>query len=245
MQIDVTAVGLVDFAITGEVLTATSKQFQIRTSTGNDLSAQAGSFSHTFTAVGRHYVALIMQGVPSNYSVTATIPGGSTAAFGAAASNPAPSADPTRWEVLAAAGAAGAAGAVGAVGAAGPAGVAPATSDVVLGLPLVAVGFTATGTVLLGKGYRISKIVATKACWVKIYTSLAKRVADDSRLRTADPVGDHGLIGEWFFTAGVLSFDTLPQPFGSVASGDTYYSVTNDGASQGVTVTFTRQVLES
>lgn len=119
------------------------------------------------------------------------------------------------------------------------------TADVVLTALALAAGAVATGAVALGKGYRISKIVANRGCWVRLYTTAAKRTADAARLRTADPAGDHGVIAEAFMTAGVLSLETLPQPHGSVALGNTYYSIVNDGDTGDTTVTLTYQTLES
>lgn len=117
-------------------------------------------------------------------------------------------------------------------------------SSVLFTTPSIAAAATATGTVELGKGYRVSRVQSDKPCRIRLYTTAASRTADADRPRTAEPTGNHGLIAEIILTGTLLDLTTLPQPLGSV-TGSTYYSVTNDGSSTGtVPVTVTRQILE-
>lgn len=106
-------------------------------------------------------------------------------------------------------------------------------------------GATANGVLLLGRAYRIDKVVVNKACRLRLYAGSVYRTADADRLRSVDPQGDHGLITELIFTPDMLSLLLLPAPQGWVASGTTYYSVTNDGTTGDVTATFTEQILEA
>jgi len=108
----------------------------------------------------------------------------------------------------------------------------------------IANGAGATGTLLLGKAYRIDKLVVDRPCRLRLYASLAQMTADADRGRTVDPSGDHGCIMEVFATSDLLSMLLLPMPHGYVASGTTYFSIVNDGTTGTITFTLTTHVLE-
>lgn len=102
----------------------------------------------------------------------------------------------------------------------------------------------AFGTLELGKAYRLVELTVTHPCRLRLYASVAHRAADGERPRDEDPVGDHGVIAEMLMTDDVLSLLLLPAPHGYVESGNTYFSVVNDGVAGDITITFTEQVLE-
>lgn len=121
-----------------------------------------------------------------------------------------------------------------------------ATGNSALALTAVANGATVTGTIPLGTGYMLEKVVSTKACWIRLYASAAYRTADAARLRTADPTGDHGVIADIILTPTLLSTMCFPSPHGYIpGGGDTFYSVVNDDTTGDMTITFTKQIMEA
>lgn len=106
-------------------------------------------------------------------------------------------------------------------------------------------GEGANGSLELGKAYRLDKLVVDRPCRLRLYASSAYRTADADRPREEDPQGDHGLIAEIFATPELLSMLLLPMPHGYVASGFTYFSIVNDGATGDINFIFTEHVLET
>lgn len=103
-----------------------------------------------------------------------------------------------------------------------------------------------SGTWVIGPGTLLTKIVATKACRVRLYTSTVKRTADISRDRFTDPTGDHGCLAE-FLLISTLSMDNIPADY--LASGnadsDIFYRIENYDITAGaVTVTLTVKDVE-
>ncbi len=103
----------------------------------------------------------------------------------------------------------------GPAGATGPAGPKIARATVTYTTGSLADQAGESSTVTMAKGYKILRVVTDRASRVRLYTTTAKRDADVSRSRLTDPAGDHGLIGEWVTTAGVLSIDSAPEVVGS------------------------------
>ena len=112
----------------------------------------------------------------------------------------------------------------------------------------LASGVSELGVVTLGPTSRLLRVVADKACRVRLYTQATKRTADASRAIGTDPTGDHGLAFEAVFTSSLLSLDLSPQPIVSNMDSPTvssiYYNIMNMAAASGVAVTFTRQRME-
>lgn len=102
-----------------------------------------------------------------------------------------------------------------------------------------------TSTVLLGKAFRLDRVVSDKPCRLRLYISAAHRTADADRPRDQDPVGDHGMIAEVILTADLLDLTLLPMPHGYVVGGTTYLAVFNDSTTGDINLTFTEHVLES
>jgi hypothetical protein len=101
-----------------------------------------------------------------------------------------------------------------------------------------------TSTVLLGKAFRLDRVVSNKACRLRLYISSAHRTADADRPRDQDPIGDHGLIAEIVLTPSILDLTLLPMPHGYCVSGTTYLAVFNDDTTGDINLTFTEHVLE-
>lgn len=63
------------------------------------------------------------------------------------------------------------------------------------------------------KGYALLKITTDRAAWVRVYADGASRTADASRLETADPAPDAGVIAE-VITTGAETVLVSPGVFG-------------------------------
>lgn len=101
-----------------------------------------------------------------------------------------------------------------------------------------------TGTIPLGKAFRLDKLVVNKACRLRLYSSGAQRTADADRDRSTDPVGDHGCFAEFIMTPLLLSLTIIPAIHGYCPDGLAYFSLTNDGTTGDLTFTLTEQILE-
>lgn len=105
-----------------------------------------------------------------------------------------------------------------------------------------------SGLITLALSYRILKIETSRAARVRLYTTAAKRTSDIPRLRSVDPTGDHGLVGEWITESGDLIFEANPcviaSNLESVPSTSIPIHITNLGDTGAVTVTFTYQQME-
>jgi hypothetical protein len=79
-------------------------------------------------------------------------------------------------------------------------------------------GSVEDGAVALAAGYRLYAVSADRACRVRLYIDAAHRTSDAARPAGVDPLGDHGCIADFVFTApGVLN--TSPLVDGFVTSG--------------------------
>jgi hypothetical protein len=99
------------------------------------------------------------------------------------------------------------------------------------------------------KGYAIYKITVSAACWVRIYTDVASRTADASRVLPAPPPSYGGVITE-ITTSGAETKLLSPAPFGfsneSPATTLIPIAVTNlSGGSTAITVTITLLQVET
>jgi hypothetical protein len=123
-----------------------------------------------------------------------------------------------------------------------------AQGDVVVTTASLADGVKEEGTVALGKNGLILKVVADRACWVRLYGTSAERTADNARVVEEDP--DVPVLADLIFEAGALTINCAPligfaNRDGTVTT-TIYYAITNtSGASSTVEVTFTRMVLET
>jgi hypothetical protein len=93
------------------------------------------------------------------------------------------------------------------------------------------------------KGYLLYKIATSAASWVRIYTDTAARTSDASRLITADPSANSGLVAEVIttgnsnvrLTPGAVGFNDEATPTTSIP-----LAITNkSGASANISVTLT------
>lgn len=144
-------------------------------------------------------------------------------------------------------GPAGPAGTDGAAGPAGADGAIPSRQNIILTTASLAQNASESGTVALGKSYRLIRVATDRAARVRLYTTVAKRDADAARAIGIDPTGDHGLVME-LVTGADLDWDLTPEPIGAnredpVTTAAAYH-ITNLAAADIVTVTFTEQVLE-
>lgn len=95
----------------------------------------------------------------------------------------------------------------------------------------------------------ITRIAVSVPCWVVVYSSLAYMTADASRLQTADPSDDSGVILEYTFEASKLSYDLTPAVVAYNAdtsrANNIYVAIQNrSGITQAVTATVTRLAIE-
>lgn len=108
---------------------------------------------------------------------------------------------------------------------------------------------TANITITGYKGYALYKIQTSAAAWVRVYSSVAERTADASRLITVDPTPGSGVITE-VITTGAQTINLAPGIIGfsneATPSTDISVAVTNkSGSSANITVTLTLIQLEA
>ena len=99
------------------------------------------------------------------------------------------------------------------------------------------------------KGYMLYKIQTSAAAWVRIYTDIASRTADSSRVEGADPTPGAGVVAE-VITTGAQTILISPGALGfsNESSPDTniQLAVTNkSGSTTTITVTLTAVQLEA
>jgi hypothetical protein len=99
------------------------------------------------------------------------------------------------------------------------------------------------------KGYMLYKIQTSAAAWVRIYTDIASRTADSSRVEGADPTPGAGVVAE-VITTGAQTILISPGALGfsNESSPDTniQLAVTNkSGGTTTITVTLTAVQLEA
>ena len=99
------------------------------------------------------------------------------------------------------------------------------------------------------KGYMLYKIQTSAAAWVRIYTDIASRTADSSRVEGADPTPGAGVVAEVITTGaqtilispGALGFSNESSPDANIQ-----LAVTNkSGGTTTITVTLTAVQLEA
>ena len=84
------------------------------------------------------------------------------------------------------------------------------------------------GTLALAAGFRLYTLTVDRACRIRLYTTSAKRTADEDRNIGTVPVGDHGLIFEYVATGAFTDLDLSPVVDGFCPSGtDVYYAIEN------------------
>jgi len=110
---------------------------------------------------------------------------------------------------------------------------------------------TATGNLTITgyKGYMLYKIQTSAAAWVRIYTDIASRTADATRVEGADPTPGAGVVAE-VITTGAQTILISPGALGfsNESSPDTniQLAVTNkSGGTTTITVTLTAVQLEA
>jgi hypothetical protein len=99
------------------------------------------------------------------------------------------------------------------------------------------------------KGYIIYKVQTSDAAWVRAYTSIAERTADESRTITTDPTPGSGVVTEVITTAA-QTVNMAPATIGfsneNTPDVNIPIRVTNrSGASAAITVTLTLVQIEA
>jgi hypothetical protein len=107
----------------------------------------------------------------------------------------------------------------------------------------IANGASENITVTGFKGYIIYKLQTSAAAWVRAYTSIAERTADESRTITTDPTPGSGVVAE-IITTGAQTVNMAPATIGfsneSAPDVNIPIRVTNrSGSSAAITVTMT------
>ena len=77
----------------------------------------------------------------------------------------------------------------------------------------IANGASENITVTGFKGYIIYKLQTSAAAWVRAYTSIAERTADESRTITTDPTPGSGVVAE-IITTGAQTVNMAPATIG-------------------------------
>lgn len=99
------------------------------------------------------------------------------------------------------------------------------------------------------KGYIIYKIQTSAAAWVRAYTSIAERTADESRIITTDPAPGSGVVAE-VITTGAQVVNMAPATFGfsneDIPNNNIPIRVTNrSGSAAAITVILTLVQIEA
>lgn len=99
------------------------------------------------------------------------------------------------------------------------------------------------------KGYIIYKIQTSAAAWVRAYTSIAERTADESRIITTDPAPGSGVVAE-IITTGSQVVNMAPATIGfsneDTPDNNIPIRVTNrSGSAAAITVTLTLVQIEA
>jgi len=120
----------------------------------------------------------------------------------------------------------------------------PVRTSAVINTATMGVNTTDTGTLTMGKCWRLLKISANKACRVRLYATAAQRDADLARQPGVDPTGNHGLMFEYVATAGTLVSMMSPvvdgMNFEAPVTDQIPWSVTNlSAATSAIAVTLT------
>lgn len=129
-------------------------------------------------------------------------------------------------------------------------GSSPAQSSITVTTTSIADNATDDTTGALGKYSLLSRIVADRACRVRIYQTAAYQTADAARAIGVDPTGEHGVLLDAVIEASNLTLDLSPIAAlcdgESPRTGDLNISITNmSGSTHTVAVTFTILILEA
>jgi len=129
------------------------------------------------------------------------------------------------------------------VDASGAGGALPSRTTTSAVTTTIANGASENITVTGFKGYIIYKLQTSAAAWVRAYTSIAERTADESRTITTDPTPGSGVVAE-IITTGAQTVNMAPATIGfsneSAPDVNIPIRVTNrSGSSAAITVTMT------
>lgn len=143
-------------------------------------------------------------------------------------------------------------GPTGATGATGPPGGLSSRATVTKTTASLATNAVETGTVAMAKSFSLMKVVATRPCRIRLYSTAAQLTADAARpFATAIAAGtDHGLIVDLLLDASHLSWILSPEAEGSnletSPSANISYSIQNVDVTTGtVGVDFTYNATEA
>jgi hypothetical protein len=105
-------------------------------------------------------------------------------------------------------------------------------------------------TLAIAKTFTLLALAVDAPARVRLYTEPAKRDADIARPQVQTPTGDHGLIAEFVFAAGQLSYQLAPMAVGAdlknIPDGQIAARIDNRGvAGAAVTVTATHVPIEA
>jgi hypothetical protein len=122
-------------------------------------------------------------------------------------------------------------------------GTLPTRTTAGITTPSLTASETFTGTITGFKSYVVYKIATSTPAWVRLYVNAAKRTADASRIQTADPAANSGVIAEVITTGNEVVYIT-PGAYGFndefPVTTDIPVAITNlAGGSTPVTVTLT------
>jgi hypothetical protein len=108
----------------------------------------------------------------------------------------------------------------------------------------VANSASTTASITGFKGYNLYKVYSSHAAWIRIYTTIAARTSDSSRLQGTDPTPDVGIVAEVITISAGQTITLAPAVLGfndeSPASDIIPIAVTNlSAATVAITVTLT------
>jgi Collagen triple helix repeat (20 copies) len=227
-EVDVTVGGTFNLTVT-QTTGGLSNTTRIHNADGTVRNLYGGSQTNqsvTLPSPGRYYISLGHTGTPyRTYTVTLT---NGTGTF-AVPVNPAPNADATNWELLAAK---------------GDPGPLVARSTTAFTAAALAAGAEATPDAAVFRTARVYRVVTNRPARVRAYPTAAQRTGDAARPVTQDPTGNHGLLLEVVTTAAMLTLDMTPLPVlynaDAPLSTTIYFAVANlDTVAGDVTATLT------
>jgi hypothetical protein len=110
----------------------------------------------------------------------------------------------------------------------------------------LAAGATASATITLPRSCQLISAAASKAAWIRIYSSQAAASADASRLRTQAPALGSGIISDPVITSQPVNFEPVPCAINRETPPANAYPIriTNDGTAGAMTITIEYLSLE-
>jgi len=109
--------------------------------------------------------------------------------------------------------------------------------------PSIATNASWSGTIVLGKAYRLYAISTSQACRTRLYTTASALAGDASRPIGTDPVDGSGVLFEFVSDSTLLSSNLSPLVDGysgdSPAVDNINIAVTNLTTTNPITITFT------